>query len=113
VGCKRLSFVEFVVTSVFILPPLLILVCEQFAKLVDHIKFDHGYTSSSPPVINLLEVIQEFEGHQRRAFLQFITGSPRLPPGGLAALNPKLTVVRKVCFHYILLLGFVFSYYLP
>jgi E3 ubiquitin-protein ligase TRIP12 len=43
----------------------------------------------------LLEVIQEFEGHQRRAFLQFITGSPRLPPGGLAALNPKLTVVRK------------------
>uniref|UniRef100_I1PWE9 HECT-type E3 ubiquitin transferase n=2 Tax=Oryza glaberrima TaxID=4538 RepID=I1PWE9_ORYGL len=67
----------------------------DFAKLVDHIKFDHGYTSSSPPVINLLEVIQEFEGHQRRAFLQFITGSPRLPPGGLAALNPKLTVVRK------------------
>uniref|UniRef100_A0A0E0DSM4 HECT-type E3 ubiquitin transferase n=1 Tax=Oryza meridionalis TaxID=40149 RepID=A0A0E0DSM4_9ORYZ len=24
----------------------------DFAKLVDHIKFDHGYTSSSPPVIN-------------------------------------------------------------
>uniref|UniRef100_A0A0D9WHF8 HECT-type E3 ubiquitin transferase n=1 Tax=Leersia perrieri TaxID=77586 RepID=A0A0D9WHF8_9ORYZ len=61
----------------------------DFAKLVDHIKFDHGYTSSSPPVIN------EFGGHQRRAFLQFITGSPRLPPGGLAALNPKFTVVRK------------------
>ncbi|KAK3138543.1 hypothetical protein QOZ80_5AG0370300 [Eleusine coracana subsp. coracana] len=67
----------------------------DFAKLVDHIKFDHGYTSSSPPVINLLEIIQEFGCHQRRAFLQFITGSPRLPPGGLAALNPKFTVVRK------------------
>ncbi|KAF0923852.1 hypothetical protein E2562_007711 [Oryza meyeriana var. granulata] len=67
----------------------------DFAKLVDHIKFDHGYTSGSPPVINLLEIIQEFGCHQRRAFLQFITGSPRLPPGGLAALNPKLTVVRK------------------
>ncbi|KAL5231047.1 hypothetical protein ABZP36_029823 [Zizania latifolia] len=40
-------------------------------------------------------IIQEFGCHQRRAFLQFITGSPRLPPGGLAALNPKLTVVRK------------------
>ncbi|XP_062179869.1 E3 ubiquitin-protein ligase UPL4 isoform X2 [Phragmites australis] len=67
----------------------------DFAQLVDHIKFDHGYTSSSPPVINLLEIIQEFGSHQRRAFLQFITGSPRLPPGGLAALNPKFTVVRK------------------
>ncbi|KAL6619092.1 hypothetical protein ACP70R_034231 [Stipagrostis hirtigluma subsp. patula] len=67
----------------------------DFEKLVDHIKFDHGYTSSSPPVINLLEIIQEFECDQRRAFLQFITGSPRLPPGGLAALNPKFTVVRK------------------
>ncbi|XP_006655387.2 E3 ubiquitin-protein ligase UPL4 isoform X1 [Oryza brachyantha] len=67
----------------------------DFTKLVDHIKFDHGYTSSSPPVINLLEIVQEFGCNQRRAFLQFITGSPRLPPGGLAALNPKLTVVRK------------------
>ncbi|KAE8812510.1 E3 ubiquitin-protein ligase UPL4 [Hordeum vulgare] len=67
----------------------------DFVKLVDNIKFDHGYTSSSPAVINLLEIIQEFECHERRAFLQFITGSPRLPPGGLAALNPNLTVVRK------------------
>ncbi|KQK05853.1 E3 ubiquitin-protein ligase UPL4 [Brachypodium distachyon] len=67
----------------------------DFVKLVDHIKFDHGYTSSSPAVINFLEIIQEFECHERRAFLQFITGSPRLPPGGLAALNPNLTVVRK------------------
>uniref|UniRef100_A0ACD5U1W4 Uncharacterized protein n=1 Tax=Avena sativa TaxID=4498 RepID=A0ACD5U1W4_AVESA len=67
----------------------------DFVKLVDHIKFDHGYTSSSPAVINLLEIIQEFGRQERRAFLQFITGSPRLPPGGLAALNPNLTVVRK------------------
>ncbi|CAM0955142.1 unnamed protein product [Alopecurus aequalis] len=67
----------------------------DFVKLVDHIKFDHGYTSSSPAVLNLLEIIQEFGCHERRAFLQFITGSPRLPPGGLAALNPNLTVVRK------------------
>jgi E3 ubiquitin-protein ligase TRIP12 len=25
-----------------------------------------------------------------------VTGTPRLPPGGLASLNPKLTIVRKV-----------------
>ncbi|KAK8935142.1 E3 ubiquitin-protein ligase UPL4 [Platanthera zijinensis] len=68
-----------------------------FSDLLDHVKFDHGYTASSPPVINLLETIQEFECDQRRAFLQFVTGAPRLPPGGLAALNPKLTMVRKIC----------------
>ncbi|KAG0466531.1 hypothetical protein HPP92_018111 [Vanilla planifolia] len=44
-----------------------------FFELVDHVKFDHGYTSSSPPAINLLETIQEFECDQRRAFLQFVT----------------------------------------
>lgn len=66
-------------------------------ELADHIKFDHGYTASSPPIVNLLEVIREFDLGQRRAFLQFVTGTPRLPPGGLASLNPKLTIVRKHC----------------
>lgn len=65
------------------------------SDLFDHVKFDHGYTAGSPPVINLLEVISEFTYEQRRAFLQFVTGAPRLPPGGLAALNPKLTIVSK------------------
>ncbi|KAK9677555.1 hypothetical protein RND81_11G151500 [Saponaria officinalis] len=63
--------------------------------LVDHIKFDHGYTSKSPAIINLLEIMGEFTPEQQRAFCQFVTGAPMLPPGGLAALNPKLTIVRK------------------
>ncbi|XP_059667702.1 E3 ubiquitin-protein ligase UPL4 isoform X2 [Cornus florida] len=73
--------------------------CELWTSndLLDHIKFDHGYTASSPPIINLLEIIQEFNREQQRAFLQFVTGAPRLPPGGLASLNPKLTIVRKHC----------------
>ncbi|XP_019427999.1 PREDICTED: E3 ubiquitin-protein ligase UPL4 [Lupinus angustifolius] len=66
-------------------------------ELADHIKFDHGYTASSPPIVNLLEIIREFDYEKRRAFLQFVTGAPRLPPGGLASLNPKLTIVRKHC----------------
>lgn len=37
----------------------------------------------------------EFTPEQQRAFCQFVTGAPRLPPGGLAVLNPKLTIVRK------------------
>ncbi|KAL6011107.1 E3 ubiquitin-protein ligase upl4 [Asimina triloba] len=64
-------------------------------ELLDHIKFDHGYTATSPPIVNLLQIIKDFGCDQRRAFLQFVTGAPRLPPGGLAALNPKLTIVRK------------------
>ncbi|KAH7518419.1 hypothetical protein FEM48_Zijuj09G0169600 [Ziziphus jujuba var. spinosa] len=63
--------------------------------LVDHIKFDHGYTAKSPAIVNLLEIMGEFSPEQQRAFCQFVTGAPRLPPGGLAVLNPKLTIVRK------------------
>ncbi|XP_057535729.1 E3 ubiquitin-protein ligase UPL4 isoform X2 [Amaranthus tricolor] len=63
--------------------------------LLNHVKYDHGYTATSPPIINFLEVINEFSYEQRRAFLQFVTGAPRLPSGGLAALNPKLTIVLK------------------
>ncbi|RWR81706.1 E3 ubiquitin-protein ligase UPL3-like protein [Cinnamomum micranthum f. kanehirae] len=66
--------------------------------LADHIKFDHGYTAKSPPIVNLLEIMGEFTPEQQRAFCQFVTGAPRLPPGGLAALNPKLTIVRKTLF---------------
>ncbi|KAI7732092.1 hypothetical protein M8C21_029569 [Ambrosia artemisiifolia] len=67
----------------------------QADTLVEHIKFDHGYTSKSPAVVNLLEIMGEFNPEQQRAFCQFVTGAPRLPPGGLAVLNPKLTIVRK------------------
>ncbi|KAF6170779.1 hypothetical protein GIB67_015731 [Kingdonia uniflora] len=63
--------------------------------LIDLIKFDHGYTSKSPAIVNLLEIMGELTPEQQRNFCQFVTGAPRLPPGGLAVLNPKLTIVRK------------------
>lgn len=47
--------------------------------------------------LQLLNIIREFDREQQEAFLRFVTGAPRLPRGGLAALNPKLTIVRKVC----------------
>jgi E3 ubiquitin-protein ligase TRIP12 len=58
-------------------------------------KCDHGYTSSSQPLCDLREVLCELGPTDRRCFLRFVTGSPRLPPGGLGALSPQLTVVRK------------------
>ena len=47
-------------------------------------------------LFQLLEIMGGFTPEQQRAFCQFVTGAPRLPPGGLAVLNPKLTIVRKV-----------------
>ncbi|XBH75273.1 hypothetical protein VPH35_102061 [Triticum aestivum] len=64
-------------------------------SLVDNIKFDHGFTAKSPAIINLLEIMAEFTPDQQHAFCQFVTGASRLPTGGLAALSPKLTIVRK------------------
>ncbi|WVZ96018.1 hypothetical protein U9M48_041707, partial [Paspalum notatum var. saurae] len=44
-----------------------------------------------------LEVLREFGREEQRAFIQFTTGAPQLPLGGLGSLDPKLTVVRKQC----------------
>jgi E3 ubiquitin-protein ligase HECTD1 len=49
---------------------------------------------------------------ERKTFVQFLTGCSSLPPGGLANLHPRLTVVRKdgndssypsvnTCVHYL------------
>ncbi|XP_067364621.1 E3 ubiquitin-protein ligase TRIP12 isoform X11 [Channa argus] len=56
---------------------------------------DHGYTHDSRAVRFLFEVLSSFDGEQQRLFLQFVTGSPRLPVGGFRSLNPPLTIVRK------------------
>ena len=50
--------------------------------LMDSIKADHGYNLDSRSVRNLLQVMSELEPHQKRDFLQFVTGSPKLPIGG-------------------------------
>ncbi|TFK26191.1 ubiquitin-protein ligase [Coprinopsis marcescibilis] len=63
--------------------------------LAETIKADHGFNVDSRSIRFLLEIMTELEGPARRAFLQFITGSPKLPIGGFKGLNPALTVVRK------------------
>ena len=57
--------------------------------------FDHGYAVSSPPIKALVQVLCAYGPEEQKAFLRFVTGAPRLPPGGLAALHPRLTVVCK------------------
>ncbi|XP_064113960.1 E3 ubiquitin-protein ligase HECTD1-like isoform X12 [Macrobrachium nipponense] len=72
-----------------------------------------GYTRDSPGFLRLVNILVGLTADERKAFLQFTTGCSSLPPGGLANLHPRLTVVRKVdagdgsypsvntCVHYL------------
>ena len=55
----------------------------------------HGYTRDDATYANLLRFMLELDGKEKRRFLSFITGTPRLPAKGIAGLTPPLTVVRK------------------
>lgn len=83
--------------------------------LLDSIKADHGYNLDSKSVRNLLQAMSELPDESKRGFLQFVTGSPKLPIGGKSpyhripttanvytnnlagfkALTPMFTVVCK------------------
>jgi len=55
-----------------------------------------GFTKDSIGFKRFVNVLDEMNGKERKAFLQFATGCSSLPPGGLASLHPRLTIVRKV-----------------
>ncbi|XP_013148407.1 PREDICTED: E3 ubiquitin-protein ligase TRIP12 [Papilio polytes] len=63
--------------------------------LAECIRPDHGYTAESRAIRMLVDILASYSRDEQRLFLQFVTGSPRLPTGGFKALNPPLTVVRK------------------
>ncbi|SMR42614.1 unnamed protein product [Zymoseptoria tritici ST99CH_1E4] len=63
--------------------------------LTDAIKADHGYNLDSLSVRNLLQMMSELPAPAKRDFLQFVTGSPKLPIGGFKSLTPLFTVVCK------------------
>lgn len=67
----------------------------SYETLISAIRADHGYTVESPSVQNLITLMTRFSKQERRLFLQFLTGSPRLPIGGFKNLKPVFTVVLK------------------
>lgn len=81
--------------------------------LLNYTQPKFGYTKESPGFLNLIHILVEMNGPQRKNFLQFATGCSSLPPGGLANLHPRLTVVKKegdgdttlpsvnTCVHYL------------
>ncbi|XP_076816720.1 E3 ubiquitin-protein ligase HECTD1-like isoform X3 [Clavelina lepadiformis] len=72
-----------------------------------------GFSKDSPGFLRFVNVLCQLTGDERKSVLQFTTGCSSLPPGGLANLTPRLTVVRKVgsgdgsypsvntCVHYL------------
>ncbi|KAI5951077.1 UFD4 [Candida jiufengensis] len=72
--------------------------CEEdwsYDTLSSAIIANHGYTRESQTIKDLILILIEFNEIEKREFLQFLTGSPKLPIGGFKALRPELTVVRK------------------
>ncbi|XP_063927928.1 E3 ubiquitin-protein ligase HECTD1 isoform X6 [Zophobas morio] len=81
--------------------------------LINYTEPKLGYTKDSPGFLRFVNVLVDMSPEERKAFLQFTTGCSSLPPGGLANLYPRLTIVRKVdagegsypsvntCVHYL------------
>uniref|UniRef100_A0A182HKI1 E3 ubiquitin-protein ligase n=1 Tax=Anopheles arabiensis TaxID=7173 RepID=A0A182HKI1_ANOAR len=63
--------------------------------LAESCRTDHGFNQDSPAIQFFYDILATYNRDEQRLFLQFVTGSPRLPTGGFKALTPPLTIVRK------------------
>ncbi|XP_055645246.1 E3 ubiquitin-protein ligase TRIP12 [Toxorhynchites rutilus septentrionalis] len=63
--------------------------------LAECCRTDHGFTQDSQAIQYFYDILSNYNRDEQRLFLQFVTGSPRLPTGGFKALTPPLTIVRK------------------
>lgn len=68
-------------TLVLCPPPRLNLTPFSLA-LSEALKADHGFNVESRAIRDLIEIMSDYDRPARRAYLQFITGSPKLPIGG-------------------------------
>ena len=57
------------------------------AALSEALKADHGFHVESRAIRDLVEIMSEYDAPTRRSYLQFITGSPKLPIGGTSCLS--------------------------
>jgi E3 ubiquitin-protein ligase TRIP12 len=64
-------------------------------ELVEHVEVSHGYSDGCPQIRMLFDILMEMEASNRALFFKFVTGSDRLPIGGIGSLKPKLTVAKK------------------
>eukprot|EP00658_Telonema_sp_P-2_P030719 TRINITY_DN2314_c0_g1_i3.p1 TRINITY_DN2314_c0_g1~~TRINITY_DN2314_c0_g1_i3.p1 ORF type:complete len:884 (+),score=215.88 TRINITY_DN2314_c0_g1_i3:115-2652(+) len=90
------GFAEVVSTSVFALfssQEMLCMLCgdntvEWDSRLLEqNLRPTANLTTNSPVFQMLVQYLLQLENPDRAAFLNFVTACPRLPPGGVAALN--------------------------
>ena len=55
---------------------------DVYVDLMEYCRPDHGYSHDSRAIQFLFEVLSDFDTVEQRQFIQFVTGSPRLPVGG-------------------------------
>ncbi len=65
-------------------------------QLSEYIIPVHGYERGSAQYQYLLRYLSQLSNLNQRLFLQYVTGSPRLPHGGFAKLNPRLTISKRI-----------------
>ncbi|CAF0905235.1 unnamed protein product [Brachionus calyciflorus] len=83
-----------------------------YEEIMNYTEPKLGYTKESPGFLRFVNVMCQMDSTERKLFVQFLTGCSSLPPGGLANLHPRLTVVKKdgtdssypsvnTCVHYL------------
>jgi E3 ubiquitin-protein ligase TRIP12 len=61
--------------------------------LSEALKADHGFNGESRAIRDLVEILSQYDATTRRNYLQFVTGSPKLPIGGTLSFFRVLTAV--------------------
>ncbi|GIY89367.1 ubiquitin-protein ligase E3A [Caerostris extrusa] len=64
----------------------------DFVALEESTEYDGGYAANSPIIRWFWQLLHDFNLEQKRKFLQFTTGSDRIPVGGFSKL--KLVIAR-------------------
>jgi hypothetical protein len=67
------------------------------SALTEALKADHGFNVDSSAIRDLISIMTGYDDPSRRAFLQFITGSPKLPIGGMSADNKHVSDLGSRC----------------
>lgn len=63
--------------------------------LSEALKADHGFNPESRAIRDLVEIFADYDAPTRRDCLQFITGSPKLPIGGMCILFYAVEIFRN------------------
>lgn len=71
------------------------IVYKSFLALSEALKADHGFNVESRVIRDLVELMSTFDQTVRREYLQFITGSPKLPIGGTCAHAAKMFQIPR------------------